>query len=254
MITVSRSTTMDIRLIDNSSLVVYTSSMQTYQKIVAGLVLAFALVATPAQAHHRPDHQAGTPCANGNPTDLCGGEVTVEPATQIECPTGGVAIITNGVRSVVCNGLPGLPGQDGTDGTPGADGSDGQDGASGTDGATGAPGTPGVSGPAGPTIVTEADSCVSDRVATLRIKRNRGDRIRRLKVKLDGERVSLTKRNARTWTARIDLRGKARGVYGARILYLKNGVRTEQVHLYRACYPEVDTAGASLNRRPIVRL
>lgn len=224
--------------------------------LLAGLLSAlFLVVPGAALAHHQPDHDGGDPCENGNQTDLCGGNVTVVPPTEVECPTGGIVVVVGGVRYPVCNGAPGQNGTNGTDGANGQDGAAGIDGVDGTDGLNGGNGVSGVNGRDGTsTTVVVEDVCVSSRVAKLRIKRSRGDRIRGLKVKLDGERMSVAKRNARTWVARIDLRGKERGVYGARVIYLKNGERVEQVHLYRACYPEVTESGASLNRRPIVRL
>ena len=87
--------------------------------IGAAAIAAFVLSPAPAMAQQ-------TPCANGNPTDLCDRvEVVAEPAGE-NCPNGGIkVIVVKGQRDTdpdrknndaddvvffVCNGLNGLPG------------------------------------------------------------------------------------------------------------------------------------------------
>lgn len=102
--------------------------------VSAGIAGSFAL-ALPAVA---PAQQ--TPCANGNPTDLCDRVVVVtEPAGE-NCPNGGVKIIVIRGRDdredskdsdhpdpvdkvfYVCNGADGVPGPPGPAGPPGPPG------------------------------------------------------------------------------------------------------------------------------------
>jgi len=98
--------------------------------IAAGIVISFGL-ALPAVA---PAQQ--TPCANGNPTDLCDRVVVVAEPPGANCPNGGVKIIV--IRGLedpndrdndpvdliffVCNGVNGLPGSQGPPGPPGPPG------------------------------------------------------------------------------------------------------------------------------------
>ena len=97
--------------------------------IGAAAIAAFVLSPAPAMAQQ-------TPCANGNPTDLCDRvEVVAEPAGE-NCPNGGIkVIVVKGQRDTdpdrknndaddvvffVCNGLNGLPGSQGPQGPQGA--------------------------------------------------------------------------------------------------------------------------------------
>jgi hypothetical protein len=99
--------------------------------IGAAAIAAFVLSPAPAMAQQ-------TPCANGNPTDLCDRvEVVAEPAGE-NCPNGGIKVIVvkgqrdtdpdrknndaDDVEFFVCNGLNGLPGAQGPQGPQGAPG------------------------------------------------------------------------------------------------------------------------------------
>lgn len=64
--------------------------------------------------------------------------VSAEDASIEECPTGGVAIVSDGVRRPICNG--------GSEGLPGPAGPRGVPGVAGPAGPSGAPGSPGPSG------------------------------------------------------------------------------------------------------------
>lgn len=95
----------------------------------AGIAISFGL-ALPAVA---PAQQ--TPCANGNPTDLCDQIVVVVEPPGANCPNGGVKIIVirgqldsepnrppndpDDLIFFVCNGANGLPGPPGPPGPPG---------------------------------------------------------------------------------------------------------------------------------------
>ena len=76
---------------------------------VVGVVMALAPAT--AHAHHRPGHEPQTPCAHGNPTDLCGGDIAVvaEPAGA-NCPTGGIKVTIAGKVFFMCDGATGPSG------------------------------------------------------------------------------------------------------------------------------------------------
>lgn len=161
----------------------------TLRLTLAGALASLALVPALAQAGDEPKHHPGTPCANGNPTDLCGHgnddqiiRVEIEDPGE-NCPAGGVVIIVShklapepkAVASgdpepttdpkpdpkpeppatveeffFVCNGIDGTDGEDGPPGPPGPPGEDGAPGEPGADGAPGEPGPPGEPGAEGP--------------------------------------------------------------------------------------------------------
>jgi hypothetical protein len=92
-------------------------------------------------------------------------------------------------------------------------------------------------------------------VAKLRIKAGRGDVVRRLKVSLEGKRQKVKRLNARTWRARVNLRGLERGIYVVRVTAVVNGRKYMHKHLYRVLYGNPRGGmGESLNRSTIVRL
>ena len=159
--------------------------MRVLLGLTAGLI-ACALAPAGAQAGE-PHHHPGTPCQNGNPTDLCGhGNDDQIIRVEVEdpggnCPAGGVVIIVSHRLApepkaaaagnpppeppkeeppatveeffFVCNGIDGEdgePGPPGPPGPPGQDGADGAPGADGQDGADGAPGADGLPGEPGP--------------------------------------------------------------------------------------------------------
>jgi hypothetical protein len=155
-------------------------------------------------------------------------------------------------------------------------GEDGESGAPGPQGPAGPPGPTGPQGPAGPqgekgdpgvttvrTVVVNGegggvagdDPRKSNRVAKLRIKADRGDVVRGLKVRLEGKRQKVRRVGARTWRAQIDLRGLARGVYVVRVTARVNGRKFLHKHLYRVLYGNPRGGmGESMNTRTIVRL
>jgi hypothetical protein len=212
-----------------------------------------------------------TPPPGNGPPELCdlmpwlpqcdggGTNVTVDEATEEECPAGGWVIVLGETRYPVCNGTDGSDGEDGQDGSNGEDGQDGtngENGQNGVDGANGSDGTAGTNGRNGldgTTQVVVPDQCVSTRTAKLRIKKNRGDRVRGLTARLHGKKLTLNKRNKRTWTAKVPLAGLPQGVWAVHIKYRLNGKVKRQVHLYRTCI-DYDVNETGLNARPIVRL
>jgi hypothetical protein len=107
--------------------------------------------------------------------------------------------------------------------------------------------------PSGP--VAGGGSRTSDRVAKLRIKADRGDVVRDLKVRLEGKRQNVRRIGGRTWRARIDLRGLERGVHVVRVTARVNGRKFLHKHPYRVRYGNPRGGiGESLNTRTIVRL
>jgi hypothetical protein len=106
------------------------------RRILLAMMAMVAVMALPEVAQAQQ-----TPCANGNPTDLCDRVVVVVEPAGTNCPNGGVKIIV--VRGkddrddrakdgdhpdpvdlifYVCNGANGLPGPPGPQGPPGPPG------------------------------------------------------------------------------------------------------------------------------------
>ena len=122
------------------------------RRILLATMAMVAVMALPEVAQAQQ-----TPCANGNPTDLCGDDidVVVEPAGP-NCPEGGLKIIIIKGQDdrdsdrkhndpddkvfFVCNGE---EGEQGPAGPPGPPGPPGQPGPQGPPGLPGTPGTPG---------------------------------------------------------------------------------------------------------------
>lgn len=80
--------------------------------------------------------------------------ITENPATVIECPTGGIEVTISGTTTIICNGQvgnTGAAGQTGAVGSPGPQGNTGDAGATGPTGSTGATGQTGNTGSTGPT-------------------------------------------------------------------------------------------------------
>jgi hypothetical protein len=95
----------------------------------------------------------------------------------------------------------------------------------------------------------------STRVAKLRIKADRHDHVRGLKVSLEGKRQKVKLVSKTTWRARIDLRGLERGIYVVRVTAVVNGRKTMHKHFYRVLYGNPRGGmGESLNRSTIVHL
>jgi len=95
----------------------------------------------------------------------------------------------------------------------------------------------------------------SNRVAKLRIKADRGDVVRGLKVTLEGKKQKVRRLGNGHWRASINLRGLERGVYAVRITARVNGQKVVFKHLYRVLYGNPRGGkGESLNARTIVRL
>jgi hypothetical protein len=172
-------------------------------------------------------------------------------------------------------GPQGLPGPEGPIGPPGPmgpqgpQGEQGEQGEQGPQGEQGVQGEKGEKGDPGETIVRTVivnqpgdtggvlgeEARSSNRVAKLRIKADRRDRVRGLTVSLEGKRQKVKLVSKTTWRARIDLRGLERGVYAVRVTARVNGEKVTYKHLYRVLYgnPRGGT-GESLNKRTIVRL
>jgi len=102
-------------------------------KVLLAMMAIFLGLLLPASAQAQQ-----TPCANGNPTDLCDRVVvTVEPPGA-NCPNGGIKVIVvkgqldtdpdrksndpDDLVFFVCNGVNGLPGPQGPPGPPGSPG------------------------------------------------------------------------------------------------------------------------------------
>jgi hypothetical protein len=156
------------------------------------------------------------------------------------------------------DGAPGAPGPEGPVGPPGPMGPAGPAGATGATGEKGEKGETGetvivTGGGTGAVLGEEARS--SNRVAKLRIKADRGDVVRGLKVSLEGKRQKVRRLDARTWRARVNLRGLGRGIYVVRVTARVNGHKILHKHFYRVLYGNPRGGmGESLNRRTIVRL
>ena len=206
------------------------------RRLIIGAAAIAAFVLCPASAMAQQ-----TPCANGNPTDLCDRvEVVAEPA-GLNCPTGGIKVIVvkgqrdtdpdrknndpDDVEFFVCNGANGLPG---TQGPPGVDvavepaGPNCPTGGikltllngpstaddkvfyvcNGVAGPVGPTGAQGPAGPAGGDAGTPA--CVSTRIAKWRIIIANGVRFRLLSATFEGARARVTRtpHSARTAHAR----------------------------------------------------
>ena len=134
-------------------------------KILAAAVSAAAILLVgaasagaqppPGPAPDAPRERGGTPCANGNPTDLCDGNVVVVPEPPgVNCPAGGVKITIQRGRPDTVAVLQGRPGDD-DDGRPNRPDEtfyvcDGEPGPTGPAGPTGPIGPGGPGGPVGP--------------------------------------------------------------------------------------------------------
>jgi hypothetical protein len=162
-------------------------------------------------------------------------------------------VATADAQSSTCPG-----GHDGEPGSPGPTGPQGPAGPAGPQGPQGEKGDPGeaiIVSESGTGAVLGAEARSSNRVAKLRIKAVRGHFVRGLKVSLEGKRQKVRRIDKRTWRARIDLRGLARGVYVVRVTARVNGRRVVHKHLYRVVYGNPRGGmGESLNARTIVRL
>ena len=101
-----------------------------------GIALSFALALPAVSLGQSENSNPQSPCAHGNPTDLCDSDgdkivVVIEPPGD-NCPAGGVKIIVlaghktykDGGQNVfyVCNGEDGEPGPPGPPGPPGENG------------------------------------------------------------------------------------------------------------------------------------
>jgi hypothetical protein len=190
---------------------------------IIALAAVLGLAALPAVLGADPpsDH-GGTPCANGNPTDLCDNQVIVvtEPPGA-NCPAGGVKItviqgkpdeaapapepITTGpappkppdptdLTFFVCNGVPGAAG---AQGPPGPAGPTGATGATGATGPAGAAGAAGPAGPAGPRGATGAQGPAGPGTSALRCQVST----------LRGQRLFLPARFAGRGAVQLTIRG-----------------------------------------------
>jgi hypothetical protein len=235
------------------------------------LSAAVGLIAPTAASANQPQ----SPCAHGNPTDLCDHTIVVAEPAGLNCPTGGIKIvIVHGavdpnavVRTqrnlhppkhdpadevfFVCNGLNGVPGPPGPIGPPGPPG---------PPGVVVVTEPPGVNCIAGGVKITTAEgtffvcngvpvptpqSCISQRVARWHLVVRKSVRVSRVRFSFNGRRTTFTTRKfqRRHYFVRIDMRGLPPGVYGARIRYnlRRAGSRTvrplTKVHLYRIGCP-----------------
>lgn len=213
--------------------------------VLLGLFLTLAFAAPASADGPDPNH----PCAHGNPTDLCGHEnvvVVVEPPGE-NCPNGGLKVtIVNGRPDAdagprwhhpdppddvffICNGEDGAPGANGAPGPQGPAGVPGPAGAIGPAGPQGAPGLPGRT----------PRTCRSRRVTRWLLVQRRGTRITRFRATVEGKRVGVRRSRTRHGrvlrTVRVDLRGRPRDVYVARVRYRVNGHRTTKIRLFRTC-------------------
>jgi hypothetical protein len=243
------------------------------RKLIMSLaVLAAAGVAVPA-ASANPEPRS--PCAHGNPTDLCDRILVVQEPAGANCALGGIKIvIVHGaldpdavVRTArtgkppkddpadeafyVCNGLNGVPGPPGPVGPPGPPG---------PAGVTVVLEPPGVNCQTGGVKITTADgtfyvcngvpvptpqSCISTRIASWHLVVRKSVRVSRVRFSFNGKATTFTRFRLQRvhYRARVDLRGLPPGVYGARIRYnlRKVGSRTvrprSKVHLYRVGCP-----------------
>jgi hypothetical protein len=160
-------------------------------------------------------------------------------------------------------GPPGEMGPQGPQGPEGPQGPAGPQGEQGLQGVKGEKGDPGETivrtvivneqGDAGGVLGEEARS--SRRISRLRIKADRGDVVRNLKVSLEGKRQKVSRVGANHWRARINLRGLERGVYVVRVTATVNGQKYLHKHFYRVLYGNPRGGkGESMNRSTIVRL
>ena len=199
-----------------------------------------------------------TPCANGNPTDLCDRVIVVVEPPGANCPNGGVKITVvrgrldsdadrpandpDDLVFFVCNGVNGLPGPQGPPGPPGltpvitvepagtncpAGGVKIQVPGDGTffvcNGVPGVPGQQGPAGPVGPSGTDAPEACISGRIARWRVIVVRTHRVRNLRAFFEGSPTPVTRTRTRggrvMYVVRINLSGLPRGVYTARIRY-----------------------------------
>jgi hypothetical protein len=163
-------------------------------------------------------------------------------------------------------GEQGEQGEQGPQGEQGEQGPQGEQGEKGDQGEQGEQGEPGVTTTIIRTVIVQPDgedagevlgeeARSSGRVAKLRIKADRGDVVRHLRVTLEGKRQKVRRLRTGVWRARINLRGLERGVYAVRVSARVNGVKVTQKHLYRVLYGNPRGGkGESLNASTIVRL
>lgn len=153
------------------------------KRVLVLITVLLGLIAAPSAM--AGDHAPQSPCANGNPTDLCG--PTVEVATPQECPTGGIALVQGETRFVICNPVNGT---NGTNGAPGV-----------------SPPAP-VAAPAPPTPPAPA-KCKSRRIVnyTAPASYENGDHV---KVIYDHRRRDMVVRHGKI---KVDFRGLSCGVY-----------------------------------------
>lgn len=139
----------------------------------------------------------------------------------------------------------------------------------------GEPGPPGPVGPAGPPAVpvdpsppttverttiiqqppADPKTCVSRRQDWLQIKGRSGDRIHGVKAWFEGRKLALHRLGRNNWRVRIDMRGLTKGVYAARVRYVKNGKKLVKVQYFRPCYGNPRGGySESLNQTKLVRL
>jgi len=229
--------------------------------LIGAAAIAGLLVPATAAATEKPPPK--TPCAHGNPTDLCDRVIVVEEAAGANCLLGGIkvivvhgaldpdVIVTPTARThppendpadetfYVCNGLNGVPGPPGPVGPPGPPGPPGEPGI------VVSVEQPGANCATGGVKITTAEgtfyvcngvpvptpqSCTSTRVATWHLVVRKSVRVSRVRFSFNGRPTTFrTQRFKRLhYYARVDLRGLPPGVYGARIRYnlRKVGSRT----------------------------
>lgn len=212
------------------------------RSIIIG-ALAAAVLAVPSVAAADPGGQ-GQNCENGAQNqNFCGDEITVEPATPEQCPTGGLVLLVNDEPvGVLCNGATGPAGPAGADGADGADGQNGTNGADGATGATGATGAAGADGAAGATGATGAAgtngtdgvrgsdgksvtvaNCVSRRVIKPHLP-GRFNPSRNVTVYVGSKKTTM--RPSKTGRVTVNLTGKRCGVYA--VVVRQKGVRAFQ--------------------------
>lgn len=214
-----------------------------------GLALPTVALANPTEGNHPK-----SPCAHGNPTDLCDHVVVVTEPPGMNCPTGGIKVIVihglvdpesfTGHKKhhprpkpdpkdevfFVCNGANGVPGPPGPAGPPGPPGPPGV-----TPVITVEP--PGINCLAGGVKIVSPDGtffvcngvpvptpaqCISHRVARWHLIVRKNVRVSRVRTTFNGHRASRTTvilRGRVNFFVRADMRGKLPGVYVARIRY-----------------------------------
>ncbi len=243
---------------------------------LGGLALAAGLL-MPSLASATEKPPPRSPCAHGNPTDLCDHVVVVSEPVGENCPTGGIKIvIVHGAvdpaavvkvaRTVhppkndppdevfyVCNGLNGVPGPPGPAGPPGAPGPEGpavivtveQPGVNCAAGGVKITTTEGSFFVCNGVPVPTPQSCVGTRVASWHLVVRKSVRVSRVRFSFNGRATTFTTFRIQRlhYRARVDLRGLPPGIYGARIRYNLRRVgstrvtQRSKVHLYRIGCP-----------------